>query len=401
MATTNTSPRQILPSADWSSAEATYLDEPAASSASAYSNDTGTDGVEKDALEPFRPATANPFHRTKSITSSIPWRRRPKSLILSFEDGTMPAEKSVNPAEGSLPDTHNDGARQVSSLKGKIRRASLSLMKGIVHRRDRRSSEPGSVHDDHESASRPTTAHSTWHKLRQATSFRHSKMLCCGRGHSLETIYSPLQSSFTDVTVPGNGLEPPIIPTHTGHAAKASAALQNEYIAFARQREEWLAEQVHNDGESGIGIALSTAGEVEPSTAAAALGTPVSKVDFISRLPSELAVQILSHLDATHLASVARVSKAWNQIHQDQYIWRDSFLREKTATFATSEPCQPGSGLGVPAIRPGTDWHKTYKAKQELERKWKEGTSAQSVYLNGHLDSIYCLQFDEYVPSIP
>jgi hypothetical protein len=32
-----------------------------------------------------------------------------------------------------------------------------------------------------------------------------------------------------------------------------------------------------------------------------------------------------------------------------------------------------------------------------LNDRWKTG-KARAVYLNGHTDSIYCLQFDEYEP---
>lgn len=403
MVTPSANPRRILPLSEWHSAhEAIYNDGPAtsSSSASAYSNDTGADGVEKDVLEHVRPTTANPFRRTRSISSTIQWRRRPKSLILASESFETPGEAGENALQENNYEVPTEETRLDSSIKGKIRRASITFMKGIAHRRDRRSSEPGDSHDDSDHLVRPSTAHSTWHKLRQAASFRHSKVLNSSRAQGLETIYSPLQSSFPDVTVPGNGLEPPIIPSHTGAAAKASAALQNEYLAFVRQREEWLAEQVYNDGESGIGIAVSTAGDAESSTASAMDNGSITRVDFISRLPSEIAVQVLSHLDATHLGAAGRVSKAWNAIAQDQHIWRESFLREKTNTFATSLPVQPGVGGGVPPIRPGNDWQNIYKARQELDKKWKEGTSAKPVYLNGHLDSIYCLQFDEYVSKL-
>ncbi|ORY63392.1 WD40-repeat-containing domain protein [Pseudomassariella vexata] len=280
------------------------------------------------------------------------------------------------------------------SLKGKLRRASLSLVRGIVHCRDRRGSEPGSSAHDHHTPARPTTAHSAWHKLRQATTFRHSRS-AHGSRSGLGTIYSPMSSTFPDVPVPGNGLEPPIIPHHTGAGAKAAvAAFQNHNFAF-QQRLEWLSEESQNDRESGIGIAVASASELELSNAAMTEDSSVTRVDFISQLPLELAVQILAHLDARDLAVATRASKVWYEIAQDQHIWRQSFLREKTTTFATSESIQPGVGLGIPAIQPENDWQKIYRAKHELERKWKEGNRARPIYLNGHLDSIYCLQFDE------
>ncbi|KMQ81670.1 f-box and wd40 domain [Lasius niger] len=64
-------------------------------------------------------------------------------------------------------------------------------------------------------------------------------------------------------------------------------------------------------------------------------------------------------------------------------------------TYATGRSVQPGSGLGIPPVTPRNDWRKIYQAKLELSQRWKGG-KARPVYLNGHLDSIYCLQFDEY-----
>ncbi|KAK9781925.1 putative Beta-TrCP [Seiridium cardinale] len=381
-----------LPVPEWTPAQRIMHDyAPSTSGASAYSNDTGAE-VEKDFLEPIRPRTANPFQRTRSLSSTVHWRRRPKSLVLNADDSPVHAGSSEDAIEETPSELQPEGCCGTgASLKGKFRRASLSLMKGIVQRRDRRSSEPEKSHDDQQQQPRPSTAHSAWHKLRQATSFRHSRMAHGGRSNGLDTIYSPLESTFSNTPVPGNRLEPPIIPSHTGAAAKASAAYQNEYLAMV-EREEWLAEHTQNDRESGIGISIMNADEVDLATSQ---GSRMSRVDFISRLPSELAIQTLSHLDATYLTAAAQVSRAWHGLVQDQQIWRQSFLREKTATYATTEPVVPGTGFGVPAIRPGNDWQKIYKARQQLDQSWKQGTSTRPVYLNGHLDSIYCLQFDE------
>jgi F-box and WD-40 domain protein 1/11 len=90
------------------------------------------------------------------------------------------------------------------------------------------------------------------------------------------------------------------------------------------------------------------------------------------------------------------VSSGWHGVVKNQHIWRESFLREKTTTYATSGPVRPGVGLGVPRVQPENNWKEIYRVKTELDKRWKEG-KAQPVYLNGHTDSIYCLQFDECV----
>lgn len=120
----------------------------------------------------------------------------------------------------------------------------------------------------------------------------------------------------------------------------------------------------------------------------------IVKVDFVSTLPVELSIQILALLDAPTLNTASRVSSHWNRVIRNQHIWRESFLREETTTYATSGPVKPGVGLGVPQVQPSNDWKEIYRVKKELDQRWREG-KARPVYLNGHTDSIYCLQFDE------
>lgn len=363
---------------------AAVLDEPAASSsASFYSHDTGMDPGDQQDNFP-RPMTANPFKRSRIGSTSAPWHRRPKSLVLDEHD--FPRRLS----ELAIEDGHhdNEAPKSADSLKGKIRRASLSL-KGIV-RRDRRGSEP--VTDGHNA--RPTTSHKAWHKLRQAASFRHSRTSYGNHGN-LETIYSPVETDFPRFPVPGNSLAPPFIPRHTGAAAKASAAWQNEHARFYQDAVSFPESQ--NDRESGIGIPLASTSQINVPMEQ---GASVIKRDFITQLPSELAVQILSYLNAAQLVNASMVSRDWFAAIQDQYIWRQSFLSTKTSTFATGLSIQPGTGAGVPTIRPGNNWRKIYRAREELDKRWRMGKQACAVFLNGHMDSVYCQQFDEYELSL-
>ncbi len=367
------------------------------SSSSSYSHDAVLEKAVYHETTP-RPTTANPFSRNRSLSTSLPWRRRPKSLVLA--DALTPAEGDNSHhelGESALDESSHHHSpsdsnnKQNHSLKGKIRRASLVFMKGIG-RRDRRCSEPVTDIYVARPATSQATSHSAWNRLRHATTLRSSRR---GSRGGLETIYSPTASNFPEVPVPGNRFEPPIIPYHTGAAAKAAAAMQNEYLAFARQQHHWLSpDGPHNDCESGIGITLTIS--ESDSELICDQDSSVVRIDFISQLPVELAIQVFAHLDATQLATASRVSRLWCDVIRDQHVWRQSFLREKTATYATTLPVQPGTGFGVPNIRSGNDWKKIYRARQELDQRWKIGRRARAVYLNGHLDSIYCLQFDEY-----
>ncbi|KAL1862887.1 hypothetical protein VTK73DRAFT_6580 [Phialemonium thermophilum] len=383
--------------------------------------------------------------RSRSVSVSLLFRHRPRSSVFHIDDDAasrsrpLALSKSKSHQELHAAGTAaRDSARTTSdaskfepplTFRRFIRRASLSVKSGVMGMINRRTSVPAPITlEDHEQApfrhrrltsshatSRPTTAHSTWHRLRQAASFhRQSRVLHTGHdGHDdcaygLEAIESPT------FPVPGSGEQPPIIPRNTGAAARLAAA--NAHNSFHEPgflvppslgRSGYPADEGLNDYESGIGIAL-TSSEVElyvPSTEVdsdvdvgvegAGDDPDISKIDFVSRLPVELAVQVLSYLDAQALAAASRVSRTWNWVVSNQHVWRESFLREKTGTYATSGPVKPGTGLGIPTVQPSNNWKEIYRVKEELDRRWKEG-KVRPVYLNGHSDSIYCLQFDEF-----
>lgn len=148
----------------------------------------------------------------------------------------------------------------------------------------------------------------------------------------------------------------------------------------------------NRDSESGIGITApgcSVDSEDESDDEA------ISKINFVEELPAELVIHVLANLDAQALARASCVSKAWEKAVRSQHVWRESCMRETNKTYAASEPVRPNVGLGVPPVQPESDWKEIYKMRQELEKRWKEGR-ARPVYLSGHTDSIYCLQFDEH-----
>ncbi|VBB86285.1 Putative protein of unknown function [Podospora comata] len=374
--------------------------------------------------------------RSRGVSMSFATRQDSGLLALEdngFEDfARLSLEKSRSHGFSGRENVHvhdHDGAPGSSkaphqgNIKRMLRRASVSFktnVKGFMHRR---TSIPASTvfsTDSHDSKSpflsssppncdRPATSHSTWHRLRQATSFhRHSRVLYTGHserafGHDLATIQSPT------FPVPGSGGQPPIIPRNTGAAARQAAAAiacsgrqGYEFMEFQRPHPSWLDDDFFGDSESGIGIALTSSSEIdagggskgELSSYGSSEKTDIVKVDFISQLPTELAILILAELDGPSLGTASLVNKRWAHVVENRHVWRESFLREKTTAYATGGSIQPGSGLGVPFVHPGNDWKNIYRAKEQLDRNWKEG-KARPVYLNGHTDSIYCLQFDE------
>lgn len=367
--------------------------------------------------------------------------RNDDSEVLSPGAGVSPRNKNI-PSHGRV---HGHGhSRSVSaaaapgSLKTLMRRASMSL-KGIVHHSKRHSVVLHSDTATDGEPARPLTSHahhsaSPWQRLRQAAHLGHHR---ASHGAELErprfadpfSQSSSSSSSAAALPTPGSAAAPPYIPRNTGGAAKAAAAAAQQYLHQGRQvspppalrNRHWLGDfgvlrkNNSNDRESGIGImvtgpdeagadtdtAIDDDGDMDEANTEAIMSVQgqqqdanISRVDFVARVPVELAIQILACLDGAALTNASLVSRRWNEVVASQHVWREAFLRAKTATYATSRPIAPGTALGVPAVAPEVDWRDLYRVREELDHSWKVG-SAKPIYLNGHQDSIYCLQFDE------
>lgn len=345
------------------------------------------------------------------------------------------------------------------AFKGLIRRASVSLhgfmqrrastagvrpedpaasSSAIIPNRRLRSahmhSQSHSQAPEHRTDPRPTTSHNfpSWRRVRQAASFLfdgETAVAGPSSGTNNENrpaftnvfLASPergplrydtgcnVDSAFSLSTpLPGTnhrGPRPPVIPPNTGGAARAAAAaaFQNDILQMMQPKES--GQDAGSDHESGIGITIASESDTTDETSVQSVvgdvcegsraGLGIIKVDFVANMPTELAILILAELDAAGLLAASCVSRAWNRVIQSQHVWRDSFLREKTRSFATSGPLLPGVGLGLPPMLGSSDWREIYRVKHQLDRCWQEGTT-RPVYLNGHSDSIYCLQFDEH-----
>ncbi|KAL4795591.1 WD40-repeat-containing domain protein [Aspergillus venezuelensis] len=183
--------------------------------------------------------------------------------------------------------------------------------------------------------------------------------------------------------IPGNGQEPPILPNdiYSGAAARAAAAAQNEMF---RKMEQMKLPQ---DSESGIGIVLQDRFDSSDYL------PDVVRRDPVAFFPTEVMSQVLSYLDPESLLKSGIVSRAWREQASSQHIWRHVFL----TCFGDRRPAggagkKPSSGLGKSSFQ--QDWKKLYLVRRTLESRWKEGKAA-AIYLQGHTDSVYCVQFDE------
>lgn len=335
---------------------------------------------------------------TSSYTHAFPppiRRQRLRSLPLSIGDdvahlfrrpehlGSL-SHDTLNDIEDKGKGVHAKPSKPETGIRGLIRRASISLKN---HTKPRRASH--SHANTYEPAgARPMTSSSAWHKLKSAASFMNIKPEPLGYGYRDRAALDTFDD--VDEPVPGKGGAPPIIPRRCGgEAARATAAAQNQVL---RQRQ--LEEDLYFECESAVELSLSYFNsprvEEEEDTNA------IVRIDFIAALPGELASYILSMLDHHGLTQASKVSKKWYQTANTNCVWKESFYRAKSTTFAMGHSVNPGTGLGLPPTLPDKDWKQVYMARQQLERNWQDG-EALAIYLHGHTDSIYCVQFDEYV----
>ncbi|EZF35024.1 hypothetical protein H109_05583 [Trichophyton interdigitale MR816] len=141
------------------------------------------------------------------------------------------------------------------------------------------------------------------------------------------------------------------------------------------------------DSESGISINIQDTDD------------NAKKLDCIRKdpvsLPAELMAHILSFLDADSLKNAELVSRSWNVHASSSNVWREVFYREyRDSRNVTRTPGIPKRAMGLGRKKPAQDWKKVYKVRHTLENRWKTGKAA-AIYLHGHQDSVYCVQFDE------
>lgn len=121
-------------------------------------------------------------------------------------------------------------------------------------------------------------------------------------------------------------------------------------------------------------------------------------MDPLKLLPGEICIEIFEYLDASDLVNAELVCKTWKDVVGKPSVWRTAFLRKYQRRIHTNPPPVQvgGMGCGRPN-RPNQQWKKMFKAREDLEENWKRGAkgAGKAVYLSGHTDSVYCLQFDE------
>ncbi|KAL4897155.1 WD40-repeat-containing domain protein [Aspergillus ambiguus] len=205
---------------------------------------------------------------------------------------------------------------------------------------------------------------------------------------ALHGFYAPTAS--IPAPIPGNGLEPPILPNdiYAGAAARAAAAAQNEMVKMERDGRKLSDPRLAHDAESGIGIDLRDRSEMSDTELA------VVRLDPVAYFPPEIVSQVLACLDPQSLIQSELVSRAWKEQASSRHIWKHVFRRaygnHRPSGLSSKKKQSAGLGKSIP----NQDWKKMFLVRRALEHRWKEGKAA-AIYLHGHTDSVYCAQFDE------
>jgi len=137
---------------------------------------------------------------------------------------------------------------------------------------------------------------------------------------------------------------------------------------------------------------------------------PQFQRDFISLLPKELALYVLSFLTPRDLTRAAQTCRCWRILAEDNLLWREKCReagiddvkdtmnkRRLRGSSHISLNCalsnSSGSNQTAPIITP-SPWKATYMRHRNIELNWRVRPIPQARQLKGHDDHVItCLQF--------
>ncbi|XP_032418314.1 F-box/WD repeat-containing protein 7 isoform X2 [Xiphophorus hellerii] len=116
---------------------------------------------------------------------------------------------------------------------------------------------------------------------------------------------------------------------------------------------------------------------------------PQFQRDFISLLPKELALYVLSFLEPKDLLQAAQTCRYWRILAEDNLLWR-----EKCREEGIDEPLPPRKRK---VAKPGfthSPWKSAYIRQHRIDTNWRRGDLKSPKVLKGHDDHVItCLQF--------
>lgn len=126
---------------------------------------------------------------------------------------------------------------------------------------------------------------------------------------------------------------------------------------------------------------------------------PQFQRDFISLLPKELALHVLSFLDPNDLLTAAQTCRYWYILSEDNLLWREKCQEEGIREPYYPKVCKSSwkskriSGPNGASLQHSA-WKSAFIRQQKIEMNWRSGQHKSAKLLKGHDDHVItCLQF--------
>jgi F-box/WD-40 domain protein 7 len=119
---------------------------------------------------------------------------------------------------------------------------------------------------------------------------------------------------------------------------------------------------------------------------------PQFQRDFISLLPKELALHVLSYLEPKDLLRAAQTCTSWRFLADDNLLWKDKC--KHAAIISETHPDKPKRGRTGNMPKIASPWKAAYMRHHTIELNWRSNLIRPPKILNGHDDHVItCLQF--------
>uniref|UniRef100_A0A7G3A8T8 Putative cdc4 n=1 Tax=Lutzomyia longipalpis TaxID=7200 RepID=A0A7G3A8T8_LUTLO len=119
---------------------------------------------------------------------------------------------------------------------------------------------------------------------------------------------------------------------------------------------------------------------------------PQFQRDFISLLPKELALQVLSYLEPRDLLRAAQTCRNWRFLCDDNLLWKEKCKRASIVIEGATDRPKRGRAGNMPPI--SSPWKAAYIRQSIIEMNWRSRPVREPKVLKGHDDHVItCLQF--------
>ncbi|KAG5680545.1 hypothetical protein PVAND_010046 [Polypedilum vanderplanki] len=119
---------------------------------------------------------------------------------------------------------------------------------------------------------------------------------------------------------------------------------------------------------------------------------PQFQRDFISLLPKELALHVLSYLEPKDLLRAAQTCRSWRFLADDNLLWKEKCRQSGIISDTCPDKPKRGRTGNMPKI--SSPWKAAYMRHHTIEMNWRSNPIRTPKILNGHDDHVItCLQF--------